>query len=110
MVTVLSATFVAAISGSAPATTAAIGKIMIPEMERHGYRRDFSAALATASGPIGQMIPPSIPMVIWGVIAEESIAQLFLAVLTPGLLILTGLLLVCYVSGRQLGTARETQR
>src|SRR5690606_39458552 len=59
MVTVLSATFFAAISGSAPATTAAIGRIMIPEMESRGYRRDFSAALATAAGPIGQMIPPS---------------------------------------------------
>src|SRR3546814_16347086 len=107
MVTVLSATFVAAISGSAPATTAAIGKIMIPEMERHGYRRDFYAALATASGPIGQMIPPSIPMVIWGVIAEESIAKLFLEGIIPGLLLGTGLLLVCYVSARQMGIPRE---
>ncbi|MFW5833372.1 MAG: TRAP transporter large permease subunit [Pseudomonadota bacterium] len=60
MVTVLSATLFAAISGSAPATTAAIGSVMIPEVERRGWRRDFAAALATASGPIGQMIrPPS---------------------------------------------------
>ncbi len=110
MVTVLSATFFAAISGSAPATTAAIGKLMIPEMVKRGYRRDFSAALATASGPIGQMIPPSIPMVIWGVIAEQSISRLFLAGLVPGLLICAGLMLVCWVLARGMGIARETRR
>jgi tripartite ATP-independent transporter DctM subunit len=110
MVTVLSATFFAAISGSAPATTAAIGNIMIPEMTKRGYRRDFSAALASAAGPIGQMIPPSIPMVIWGVIAEESITKLFLAGVVPGLMIATGLMLVCYVSARRMGVARETRR
>ncbi len=110
MVTVLSATFFAAISGSAPATTAAIGKIMIPEMAAHGWRRDFSTALATASGPIGQMIPPSIPMVIWGVIAEESISDLFLAGIVPGLMIAAGLMAVCWVSARGMGIARQTKR
>ena len=110
MVTVLSATFFAAISGSAPATTAAIGNIMIPEMAKRGYRRDFSAALASAAGPIGQMIPPSIPMVIWGVIAEESITKLFLAGVFPGLLTCAGLMLVCYFSARRMGVAPETQR
>lgn len=110
MVTVLSATFFAAISGSAPATTAAIGKIMIPEMEARGYRRDFSTALATAAGPVGQMIPPSIPMVIWGVIAEESITKLFLSGILPGILICIGLMGLCYVSARRLGLARETRR
>lgn len=110
MVTVLSATFFAAISGSAPATTAAIGNIMIPEMTKRGYRRDFSAALASAAGPIGQMIPPSIPMVIWGVIAEESITRLFLAGVVPGLLTCVGLMAVCYFSARRMGVSRETRR
>lgn len=110
MVTVLSATFFAAISGSAPATTAAIGNIMIPEMAKRGYRRDFSAALASAAGPIGQMIPPSIPMVIWGVIAEESITKLFLAGVIPGLLTCVGLMAVCYFSARAMGVSRETRR
>jgi tripartite ATP-independent transporter DctM subunit len=64
MVTVISGTLFAAISGSAPATTAAIGGIMIPEMGRQGYRRDFSAALAAAAGPIGHLIPPSIPFIV----------------------------------------------
>lgn len=101
MVTVLSATFFAAISGSAPATTAAIGGVMIPEMEERGWRRDFAAALSAASGPIGQMIPPSIPMIIWGVVAEESISQLFLAGIIPGLLIAAGLMVVCYSVARK---------
>ncbi|MBX8827409.1 TRAP transporter large permease [Ochrobactrum sp. SFR4] len=100
MVTVLSATFFAAISGSAPATTAAIGGIMIPEMEKRGWRRDFSASLSAAAGPIGQMIPPSIPMIIWGVVSEQSISQLFLAGIIPGLMIAAGLMLVCYLVAR----------
>lgn len=110
MVTVLSATFFAAISGSAPATTSAIGSIMIPEMESRGYRRDFSAALATAAGPIGQMIPPSIPMIIWGVISEQSIAKLFLAGIIPGLLIAVGLMIVCAVMARSMGVAGKLRR
>lgn len=109
MVTVMSATLFAAISGSAPATTAAIGSVMIPEMEARGWRRDFSAALATAAGPIGQMIPPSIPMVIWGVIAEQSILQLFLAGILPGLAIASGLMALCYVTARARGIRAETR-
>ncbi|ETW14094.1 C4-dicarboxylate transport system large permease [Roseivivax marinus] len=110
MVTVVSATFFAAISGSAPATTAAIGGIMIPEMEKRGWRRDFSTSLATASGPIGQMIPPSIPMIIWGVIAEESISQLFLAGIIPGLLIAVGLMIWCWTVARREGINTDARR
>ena len=98
MVLVLSATFFAAISGSAPATTAAIGKIMIPEMEKRGYDRSFATALATASGPIGQMIPPSIPMIVWGVISETSITRLFLSGVIPGLLIALGLMFLSFLT------------
>ena len=79
MSTVAAGTFFGAISGSAPATTAAVGSVMIDELEKKGYDRGYSAALATSVGPLGQMIPPSIPMIIWGVLAEESISKLFLA-------------------------------
>ncbi|MHA7879846.1 MAG: TRAP transporter large permease [Saccharospirillum sp.] len=92
MVTVLAAAFFAALSGSAPATTAAIGAIMIPEMEKRGYSRAFSAALAVAGGIIGPMLPPSIPMVVWGVMSETSISDLFLAGILPGLLLAIGLM------------------
>jgi C4-dicarboxylate transporter DctM subunit len=92
MVTVLAAAFFAALSGSAPATTAAIGAIMIPEMEKRGYSRAFSAALAVAGGIIGPMLPPSIPMVVWGVMSETSISDLFLAGILPGILLALGLM------------------
>lgn len=108
MVLVLSATFFAAISGSAPATTAAIGKIMIPEMEKRGYERSFATALATASGPIGQMIPPSIPMIVWGVISETSITRLFLSGIVPGLLIALGLMFLCYLTDMLAKRKSET--
>jgi C4-dicarboxylate transporter DctM subunit len=92
--TVMAGTFFGAISGSAPATTAAVGGVMIDEMEKRGYGRDYSAALATSVGPLGQMIPPSIPMVIWGVLSEQSIAKLFLAGVIPGLLAAFGFVCV----------------
>lgn len=110
MVTVMASMFFAAISGSAPATTAAIGSVMIPEMEERGYRRDFAAALATAAGPIGQLIPPSIPMVIWGVMANVSISDLFLAGIGPGIVIGAGLMLMSYVIARKEGWTGHGER
>jgi len=92
MVTVLAAAFFAALSGSAPATTAAIGSIMIPEMEKRGYSKAYAAALAVAGGIIGPMLPPSIPMVVWGVMSETSISDLFLAGILPGTLLAVGLM------------------
>ncbi|MBG6159898.1 C4-dicarboxylate transporter DctM subunit [Labrenzia sp. EL_208] len=85
-VNVLACLFFAAISGSSPATVAAIGSNMIPEMEKVGYSRRFSGALTASSGMIGVMIPPSIPFIIYGVTAEVSIGKLFLAGVVPGLL------------------------
>jgi tripartite ATP-independent transporter DctM subunit len=100
MATVVAATFFGAISGSAPATTAAVGSIMPDELERRGYKREYAAALCTGVGPIGQMIPPSIPMIIWGVLAEQSIARLFIAGLLPGLLAAAGFMVVSWIYGR----------
>ncbi len=112
MVMVLAAAFFAAISGSAPATTAAIGTIMIPEMVRQGYDKAFATALAVAAGIIGPMIPPSIPFVIWGVMAEQSITRLFLAGVIPGLLLTAGLMFLCWVYARKhkLPTQKRADR
>jgi len=85
-VNVLASVFFAAISGSSPATVAAIGSNLIPEMEKVGYKRPFSSALTASAGMIGVMIPPSIPFIIYGVTAEVSIGKLFLAGVVPGLL------------------------
>lgn len=106
MVTVLSALVFSAISGSAPATTAAIGAILIPAMAAAGYDRAFAASIAVSSGVLAPLIPPSIAFVIWGVIAEQSIARLFLSGIVPGLAIAAGLLAVCYVHARRNGVPR----
>lgn len=107
IVTVLAATFFAAISGSAPATTAAIGVIMIPEMSKRGYDPAFATALAVSGGIIGPIIPPSIILIIWGVMAEQSIARLFLSGIIPGLLLSLGLILVCVWYAKKTGVPRE---
>ena len=85
-VNVLACVFFAAISGSAPATVAAIGSNLIPEMEKVGYKRPFSGALTASAGMIGVLIPPSIPFIIYGVTAEVSIGKLFLAGIVPGVM------------------------
>lgn len=103
MATVVAGTFFGAISGSAPATTAAVGSVMVDELDKRGYKRGYAAALATSVGPIGQMIPPSIPMVIWGVLAEQSIARLFLAGVVPGLIAAGGFMVVSYCYARHYG-------
>ncbi|WP_336367838.1 TRAP transporter large permease [Marinobacter sp. C2H3] len=109
MSTVAAGTFFGAISGSAPATTAAVGSIMIDELAERGYKKGYAAALATAVGPLGQMIPPSIPMVIWGVLAEESIAKLFLAGILPGLIAAAGFCVVSVLYARHYGVKKEAR-
>jgi len=94
-VTVLAACIFAAISGSAPATTAAIGGILIPVMVAKGYGKPFATALAVSAGVLGPLIPPSIAAVIWGVIAEVSIARLFISSMLPGALMALGMMVVC---------------
>jgi tripartite ATP-independent transporter DctM subunit len=101
MVAVLAALVFSAISGSAPATTAAIGAIMIPALVNAGYDKAFAAAIAVSAGVLGPLIPPSIAFVIWGIVAEQSISKLFLSGIVPGLAIAAGLLVVCYVHARR---------
>jgi C4-dicarboxylate transporter DctM subunit len=86
LVTTASAQMFGAVSGAASATCAAIGRLMIPAMEREGYPRAFGAALAACSGITGALIPPSIMLLIYGTIAGVSIEKLFLAGVIPGLL------------------------
>lgn len=103
LVSVASCMFFSAISGSSAATTAAIGGIMIPEMERRGYDRDFAAAINAAGGTIGVIIPPSIPFVTYGILTGASVSTLFLAGFGPGLLMGLALMLVIYVTSRRRG-------
>nr|WP_152667734.1 TRAP transporter large permease subunit [Aneurinibacillus tyrosinisolvens] len=93
VVTILACMVFAAISGSSPATAAAIGAIMIPAMVNAGYDKKYAMGLVAASGTLGILIPPSIPLIIYGITAEESIGKLFMAGVIPGLL-LGGILII----------------
>jgi len=101
MVAVLAAVVFSAISGSAPATTAAIGGILIPAMARAGYSPAFAASIAVSAGVLGPLIPPSIAFVIWGIVAEQSIGKLFIAGIVPGLALAVGLLVICWLHARR---------
>ncbi len=92
IVSVLASMFIAAISGSGAATTAAVGASLLPELEERKYDVDFSAALIASAGTIGVVIPPSVPMVLYAVIAGESVAKLFLGGFIPGTLMGLGLI------------------
>lgn len=96
-----SSAFFGAISGSAPATTAAIGSIMIPSMEKVGYKKDYSAAVVAASGCLGLIIPPSLTMVIYGVTAGVSIGDLFLSGIIPGIMIAFALMILNYIIAKR---------
>ena len=103
MVAIVASMFFAAISGSAPATVTAIGGMMIPEMEKHGYDKPYATALTAAAGTIGIIIPPSIPFVIYCVVAGESVGTLFIAGIMPGILIGIGLMVVNYFTSKKNG-------
>jgi len=96
------ACFFAAISGSGPATVAALGMILIPAMVNAGYPPAFAAALMAAAGAIGVVIPPSITFVVYGSIADTSIGTLFLAGLLPGVLMGLALILTALWIGRKM--------
>ena len=106
IVTVISCEFFGAISGSAPATTAAIGGIMIPYMVERGYDKGFTAALVSCSGGIGIMIPPSIPAVIYSVLSGTSVASMFAAGVGPGIVFGLGYVAVSYVHSKKRGYER----
>ncbi|MDP9425904.1 MAG: TRAP transporter large permease [Actinomycetota bacterium] len=99
---VVSCMFFAAISGSSPATVVAVGTLLIPAMIKANYGRDFSTGIVATSGSLGILIPPSIPLIVYGIATEENIGDLFIAGFGPGLL--GGLLLlglVIFVSHRR---------
>jgi len=93
-VAIVSAMFFAGISGSAAADAAAVGAILIPAMKKSGYRSEFAAAVQASGGSIGVVIPPSIPMIIFGYLTGASIGRLFAAGILPGILIGCSLILV----------------
>jgi C4-dicarboxylate transporter, DctM subunit len=110
MVAVVVSIFFAGISGSGPADTAALGAVLIPAMERAGYDKRSAAALMAAGGGIGIIIPPSIALLIYGVVADTSVTRLFIAGILPGLLVGLSLFVVSYfLFGRDPAIRAETR-
>lgn len=101
LVTILASMFFAAISGSSPATVAAIGAIMIPAMVNNGYKEEFATATQASAGYIGVIIPPSIPMITYGVATGASIGGLFMGGFIPGLIIGGALALVAFITSKK---------
>src|SRR4030042_2431921 len=93
--------FFAAISGSSIATVVAIGTIMIPALIKAGYPKGFSTGLITSAGSLGILIPPSVPMVLYAVVMEVSVARLFMAGFLPGILIAISLSIYCYIHAKR---------
>ena len=109
LVSVVACMFFAAISGSSAATTAAIGGMMIPEMVKRKYDKDFSAAINAAGGTIGVIIPPSIPFVTYGVLTGCSISTLFMAGFMPGVLMGLALMVVVVIISVKKGYKDTTK-
>ncbi len=110
MVTVLACMFYAAISGSGPATVSAIGSFMIPSMKERKYDAPFAAAITAASGTIGVIIPPSIPFVIYCIVAQCSIGDMFIGGIIPGVIIGVSLMLVCWFTAKKRHYVSSTVR
>ena len=108
IVSVLAGMFFAAISGSGAATTAAVGATLIPELEKRGYHVDKSAALIAAAGTIGVVIPPSVPMVLYAVIAEQSVNTLIRNGFIPGITMGAILIVIALVEARKLNYPKGT--
>ncbi|MEW8973558.1 MAG: TRAP transporter large permease [Tissierellaceae bacterium] len=110
LVGILTCMFFAAISGSGPATVAAIGSIMIPSMVRAGYDESFSAAVMAIAGSIGIIIPPSIPMVTYGVVGGASIGAMFLGGFGAGILVGLSLMVMAYYISKKNGYGGRNEK
>src|SRR5690606_15051957 len=99
VVAVIATVMFSSISGSSVATAAAIGTILIPEMDQRGYDRTFSVGLIASAGGLGILLPPSVPLVVYGIVTETSIAKLFTAGAIVGILLSMLLVAVAYLYG-----------
>lgn len=102
-ISVLTSLFYGSLSGSAPATVAAVGGIMVPAMEKEKYSKSFATAVNTAAGCLGVIIPPSVPLIIYGTTAGVSVGDLFIAGIIPGLFIGLCLMICSYLLAKKYG-------
>ncbi|MEP7205673.1 MAG: TRAP transporter large permease [Casimicrobiaceae bacterium] len=107
MVNILVSMIFAEISGSAVADVAALGSVLIPEMKRRGYAGPFAAAVSSSAASLAVIIPPSLPMILYGAIADTSITQLFIAGVVPGILCGVGMMALSYWYAVKYNLPRE---
>ena len=110
IVTVVVCMFFAAVSGSGPATVAAVGSMVVPTMLEKGYSKSFTLACVACAGCIGVIIPPSIPMVIYGTSTGTSVSTMFMAGFLPGILIGLALCALCYFYCKKMGWKGDTTK
>ena len=110
IVTILGCMFFASMIGSGPGTVAAMGSLMIPSMIARGYSPEYAAGISATGGTLGILIPPSNPMLVYGIIANVSISALFTAGFIPGFIVGCALMLTAYVMARRAGFKGEAQR
>lgn len=108
LVTVMTGMIIGGIAGSAIAETAATASILVPELEKEHYPKEFSAALVGTAGPVGNIIPPSIPMVVYSMVSGISLLDLLLAGYLPGLIIGLSLMLYCWYISKKRNYGRDT--
>ncbi|MCX8111512.1 MAG: TRAP transporter large permease subunit [Syntrophorhabdaceae bacterium] len=109
MASVMACIFFAAISGSSPATVIAIGSIMMPALIKEGYGERFSIGLLTSAGSLGILIPPSIPMILYALVMNISVAEIFMAGFLPGIFIGMCLMVYSYVMAKRYGWYSKTR-
>ena len=107
MVTIGASVFFAEISGSSVAGVSAIGSILIPAMRKKGYSKEFAASISSSAASLAIILPPSIPMILYAVMSGESVVQMFVAGIFPGLLGALGLAAMCYYLARKYNFPSE---
>lgn len=110
IVTVVTTMFFAAISGSSVAATAALGAILIPAMINRGYDKEFAGGVQAVSGTLGIIIPPSIPLILYGTAVGASIGDLFIAGMVPGIIIGIGLVITVYILAKKRNYLKEPKK
>ncbi|GHE21814.1 TRAP transporter large permease [Halomonas urumqiensis] len=109
-VSVMACTFFASISGSAPGTAAAVGELTIPEMVKRGYSKSYASSVVASASCLGVVIPPSITFILFGIVADVSIGQLFIAGIIPGALLAGALIIVSIIRSHRLGYPAEAKQ
>lgn len=109
-ISVLTSLFFGALSGSSPATVAAVGGIMVPKMKEEGYDVGYATAVSTSAGCLGVMIPPSVPLIIYGTTAGVSVGDLFIAGILPGMFVGLSLMICAYIIAKRRGYTATAPR